>query len=216
MPLKIASWYVIQSIWKTNNVLVTSAISVTLAGFYSFTTVCCYVLRKLGFDKILAGRSVSVMTAGTDLEEERSESGPDFQNGLSLKQSWIKCPSSVWGWRFMLFLLVLFLCGSITLFSLLHANPGPVASLRLPTTHPDEQITATRAGHSSGRRLHSPSYCIKAQCSWLCFEIVYSYFIFQVPCLLKRDVLWFQARWLLPGWVAEPSKISNLIFPVVI
>ena len=126
-----------------------------------------------------------------------------MQHRLGLKQCWIKCTSSVWDWRFMLFLLVLFLCGSIILFSLLHTNTASVESLPLPTTHPDEQITTAWAGHGSVGRLCLPSYCIKAQHYQLCFEIVYSYFILQVPSLLKRDVFWFRAHWLLPGWLGE-------------
>lgn len=77
-----------------DNILVTSAISVALAGFYSCTTACFHFVKQnkkktkqLGFHKILMGRSMSVTTAGTDLGGERSESGPDFQNGLRFKQS---------------------------------------------------------------------------------------------------------------------------------
>lgn len=114
----------------------------------------------------------------------------------------------------MLFLLVLFLCGSIILFSLLHTNTASVESLLLPAARPDEQIT-TWAGHGPGGRLCLSSCCIKAQHYQLCFEVVYSYFILQVPSLLKRDVLLFQAHWLLPGWVAESRKISDAKFPVL-
>lgn len=89
-----------------------------------------------------------------------------------------------------------------------------MGSLPLPTTHPDEQIAAW-AGHGPEGRLCLPCYCIQAQHLQLCFEIVYSNFILQIPSLLRRDVLWFQAHWLFLGWVAALWKIPDATFPIL-
>lgn len=62
--------------------------------------------------------------------------------------------SSVWDWRSMVFLLVLFLCRSIIVvfffFFLLDTNTASGESLPLPTTQPDEQITTMWQGMALG------------------------------------------------------------------